>query len=323
MKTTDKLMTGILCLAFMAASPVSLLAKEESSAVQIVTEAVPDDARALARSAMETYLLSYVKDPDPAGISQVLKKISLGDGFSLYNREEDGTFSTNGFYYFPVCYENDVLFLVDVFQADGQWAANAMETPSWLTDLEGTPGCYRIYISRRPEGILPQTAQKLDSDSLDPSLNTAQIYPVSARCNASLYRLYNPENGEHFYTEDYLEKESLRQAGWTYEGTGWVASLDGQPVYRLYNPNSGEHHYTLDENERTVLIQHGWKNEEIGFYSDSGQGVPVYRLFNPNARDAGSHMYTTSEAEADALKKSGWSFEGTGWYAELEGWPAY
>lgn len=319
---TKKLVTGIMAAAILAASPVSLLAKEGSSSVQIITEAVPEEAKAMARSAMENYLSFYIKNPNTANISQTLKKIALGNGFALYNKEADGQLSSDRFYYFPVYYEDEVLFLVDIFWSDGQWHSNGEETPAWLKDLEGKPGCYQIYVSRGTAVTVPQTAQKLDPAEVDPSLAAAQVYPSLAQPNASLYRLYNPNNGEHFYTEDYLEKESLRKNGWKDEGTGWVSPLDGQAVYRLYNPNSGEHHYTQDGNERTVLIQRGWKDEGTGFYSDLGKEIPVYRLFNPNAKDAGSHMYTTSKAEAAALEKRGWHFEGIGWYAELEGCPA-
>ena len=109
-----------------------------------------------------------------------------------------------------------------------------------------------------------------------------------------MYRLYNPNSGEHFYTANWNEKEMLSRVGWRYEGRGWIASLKGQDVYRMYNPNAGDHHYTLNANERDFLIKSGWKYEGVAWKS-SGQ-YPLYRLYNPNAR-AGSHHYTLSEAE--------------------------
>lgn len=62
-----------------------------------------------------------------------------------------------------------------------------------------------------------------------------------------LYRLYNPNSGEHFYTKTTGERDNLRKVGWHYEGVGWVAPSTGNPVYRLYNPNAGDHHYTLNK----------------------------------------------------------------------------
>ena len=46
-------------------------------------------------------------------------------------------------------------------------------------------------------------------------------------------RLYNPNSGEHFYTASPVEKVSLMDAGWNYEGIGWTAPADGNAVYRL------------------------------------------------------------------------------------------
>jgi len=129
-----------------------------------------------------------------------------------------------------------------------------------------------------------------------------------------MYRLYNPNSGEHFYTSSTEEKSVLVNAGWKYEGIGWTAPSDGDPVYRLYNANAGDHHYTLDKNEKDTLISYGWKDEGIGWYSDPDKTVPLYRQYNPNAK-AGSHNYTTSKEENDALVKLGWKAEGVGWYA--------
>lgn len=47
----------------------------------------------------------------------------------------------------------------------------------------------------------------------------------------SMYRLYNPNSGEHFYTKDAKEKKGLVDAGWKDEGTGWYAPASGSPVY--------------------------------------------------------------------------------------------
>ena len=127
-----------------------------------------------------------------------------------------------------------------------------------------------------------------------------------------IYRLYNPNSGEHFYTANWNEKEMLSRVGWRYEGRGWIASLKGQDVYRMYNPNAGDHHYTLNANERDFLIKSGWKYEGVAWKS-SGQ-YPLYRLYNPNAR-AGSHHYTLSEAEKVHLTHVGWRYEGISWYA--------
>lgn len=129
-----------------------------------------------------------------------------------------------------------------------------------------------------------------------------------------MYRLYNPNSGEHFYTANSGERNYLISLGWNNEGIGWIAPFSSNtPVYRLYNPNGGEHHYTVSSAERNNLISLGWNDEGIGWYSDDAQTTPLYRQYNPNAF-ANNHNYTTSLGENDWLVSIGWQAEGIGWY---------
>lgn len=133
-------------------------------------------------------------------------------------------------------------------------------------------------------------------------------------CNGqAMYRMYNPNSGEHFYTADGNERNHLISVGWNYEGIGWTAPISGDPIYRLYNPNAGDHHYTMSVAERDNLVRLGWRDEGISCYSDVNRTVPLYRAYNPNAK-AGSHNYTVSKAENDSLSRIGWSDEGIAWY---------
>ena len=142
----------------------------------------------------------------------------------------------------------------------------------------------------------------------------ASALPARAAGTTSMYRLYNPNSGEHFYTGNAKEKNYLASIGWKYEGVGWKApAKSNTPVYRLYNPNAGDHHYTMDPDEKNMLVRVGWNYEGIGWYSDEMKAVPLYRQYNPNAR-AGSHNYTTNKAENDHLVAIGWRGEGIAWY---------
>ena len=136
--------------------------------------------------------------------------------------------------------------------------------------------------------------------------------------SVSMYRLYNRWTGEHFYTSSTTERQACVDAGWTYEGVGWQAPEEGDPVYRLYNSyvEGGDHHYTMDAAERDALIKEGWTYEDVAWYSDGD--VPLYRQYNPFAT-TGTHNYTASEDENDALLKEGWKEEGIAWYAVDEG----
>ena len=128
-----------------------------------------------------------------------------------------------------------------------------------------------------------------------------------------MYRLYNPNTTEHFYTASYVERDYLIPLGWEYEGIGWYAPDSGDPVYRMYNPYSGDHHYTLGWDEVEYLEPLGWIYEGIGWNSDPNRTVPLYRAFNPYEQ-TGTHNYTASIEEQNHITSIGWIDEGIGWY---------
>ena len=130
-----------------------------------------------------------------------------------------------------------------------------------------------------------------------------------------MYRLYNPNSGEHFYTGSYPEIDTIVAAGWKNEGIAWIAPKKSKtPVYRLYNPNAGDHHFTASADEKNNLVNAGWKYEGIAWYSGTEEsGEPVFRLYNPNA-ESGAHHYTSSVAEKNHLTSIGWNYEGVAWF---------
>lgn len=128
-----------------------------------------------------------------------------------------------------------------------------------------------------------------------------------------MYRLYNPNSGEHFYTSSVAEKNNLVSVGWNFEGCAWDAPKTGVAVYRVYNPNAGDHHYTTNYAEVENLVSLGWNYEGIGWYSDTSETTALYRLYNPNAV-AGAHHFTYNAAERDNLVSAGWKYEGIAWY---------
>ena len=135
---------------------------------------------------------------------------------------------------------------------------------------------------------------------------------------SSMYRLYNPNSSEHFYTINHVEKSILAANGWKYEGVSWNTSNQGQPIYRVYHIPSGEHLYTTNGYEKASLVASGWRDEGIFGYSGNGNAVaPVYRLYNPNASQVASHLYTINGNERLQLIKKGWHDEGIAFYQEL------
>jgi len=132
-----------------------------------------------------------------------------------------------------------------------------------------------------------------------------------SKADSEVFRLYKPSSGEHLYTKNVSEANSLQNSGWNYEGVGWVAPDSGTQVFRLYNPNSSLHHYTSDTNERDSLIKAGWKYEQVAFHS--GGNLPVYRAYNPNS---GLHNFTSALGEQNSLVSVGWKNEGTAFYCK-------
>ena len=130
-----------------------------------------------------------------------------------------------------------------------------------------------------------------------------------------MYRMYNPNTGEHFYTGSMEERDNLIAVGWQYEGIGFTFPLTtGKPVHRLFQPSTGEHLYTMDEAEKDKLIAEGWNYEGIAFNSGFENEVPQYRLHNPNAT-VGAYHFTASQEEKDVLLAAGWEYQGIGWYS--------
>lgn len=154
---------------------------------------------------------------------------------------------------------------------------------------------------------------KLHKLGVSDAKGIANYYGLS-QIEGAVYRLYNPNSGDHHYTMDSNEYSTLGGIGWKQEGVAWISpESSSTPVYRLYNPNSGDHHYTVDSNEYATLPRHGWRKEGVAWYSDDAHGVTVYRLFNPNVT-VGTHHYTKDSNEYATLKALGWKQEGVAWY---------
>lgn len=324
MKTGSRIIAiGAVALCALAA-PAPLLAASADEEVRVLTAPVPDEAIRFARYSLDSFVQNYYVSQDPAVQAQAGSNVTLGNGFQIYRKHEDGPMTPADCIRFPVYHEGKILFFMDVGEDQGRWFAVAGNGPDntneGLNAMEGRPGTY--VMAYGPGQYTPFSINKVDpAFRIEENDETVLLFPAPDSRDKTAYRLYNPNSGEHFYTQDMAERESLAALGWKKEEAGWFSPLEGTPVYRLYNPNSGEHHYTMDPDERQALARIGWKDEGKAFASDDQKRVPVYRLFNPAASNAGSHHYTTNQNEARALIDAGWKDEGTGWFADLGGWP--
>ena len=173
-----------------------------------------------------------------------------------------------------------------------------------------TVGVYDATPAENPKPDDPGTTDPKPDDPGTTDPGAADSEPVATE---TMYRLYNPNSGEHFYTSSPVERQAVIDAGWNDEGVGWTAPTEGIKVYRLYNSFAGEHHYTTSEAERDMLVSVGWTWEEGGWFSDPNESVPLYRAYNPNAY-ANNHHYTLDWGEFQTLLGLGWQDEGVGWH---------
>ena len=160
-------------------------------------------------------------------------------------------------------------------------------------------------------------AQHAYDDNVDGICNVCSVHRenVETRQVTHMFRMYNPNTGEHFYTGSEVERENLVAVGWKYEGVGFTFPANtGAPVHRLFQPSTGEHLYTMSEEEKDMLMADGWNYEGIAFNSAYNTEAVQHRLHNPNAT-VGAYHFTFSEEEMQNLINAGWEYQGIGWYS--------
>ena len=235
---------------------------------------------------------------------------------------EDGNMEAYGFYNVIKNYIGKglpVLRFMNDANTGPNWAQTFMDTLYGLSGVRGIVWTNQEKIndgdwSQYDAANYPYTTDVTKYEASDVQWNE-QIKVNHASEAEELYRLYNPNSGEHFYTKRSTERDDLVRVGWRYESLGWTTPTEGMgaQVYRLYNPNAGDHHYTMDAGERDMLIGKGWRYEGVGWYSDKNKATAIYRAYNPNAK-AGAHHFTSNKEEKDYLVRLGWRDEKIGFY---------
>ncbi|MBE6922550.1 MAG: hypothetical protein E7465_05130 [Ruminococcaceae bacterium] len=154
-------------------------------------------------------------------------------------------------------------------------------------------------------------------DNVDGICNICSVHreTVETRQVVHMFRMFNPNTGEHFYTGSEVEKNNLLAVGWKYEGIGFTFPANtGAPVHRLFQPSTGEHLYTMDNAEKERLMADGWNYEGVAFNSAYDTEAVQHRLHNPNAT-VGAYHFTFSLEEKQNLINAGWEYQGIGWYS--------
>ena len=250
------------------------------------------------------------------------------------NRGYNGRISNSGlikdqdFFTFKIDVEREVSF---TFWHDGcdntdlaAWDINLynMNNGTLVSKIkESVKGGAAASVTSKTE-VLPAGTYYVEISPANVAVSRNSLYTITVNSkipSTLMYRLYNPNSGEHFWTGSETERDNLVKVGWTYEGPGWDApTKTGESVYRFYSAKYGDHHYTMRPEEIAALnASSEWKNEGVCWNSCPG-GRPMYRLYNPNAYAtgmSGAHHYTMSETERDNLVSIGWIYEGIGWYS--------
>ena len=119
-----------------------------------------------------------------------------------------------------------------------------------------------------------------------------------------VYRLFNANSGQHFYTANKEEHDILVTKGWNDEGIAWqVRPTTAKPIYRLFDKfGTGNHLFTSDAAIRDSYIAKGWADEGIAWYAEAANGRVVYKLTKDDYE-----LLTTSAAEKDVLATAGFT----------------
>ena len=205
-----------------------------------------------------------------------------------------------------------------------------IENPVDKTELADALKANKELAENEPEGdesLNPETygafkkayeaadAVNKDEDATQEAVDkaVADLKAAYADLDQIMYRVYNPNNGEHLFTANKKEYDHLSKIGWNGEDIAWIApkaSLEGATAMtRMYDKNSGEHHYTKNEKEIKALEDLGWTNEGKKWATAAKNENVIHRLYNPNETRAGRHHYTLNDKEKDHLDSIGWNWE--------------
>jgi hypothetical protein len=121
-----------------------------------------------------------------------------------------------------------------------------------------------------------------------------------------IHRMYNPNNGRHYYTAADNERDYLVTLGWRYEkdeGNIYTTQVTNSTViYRLYNRNSGVHLYTESAATKDAILTQFpgiWElhsNLGFGFISPASSTFPNVPEPERMAPGSGSGSGSTAAA---------------------------
>jgi hypothetical protein len=148
------------------------------------------------------------------------------------------------------------------------------------SDIRGST-VFRFFDSSA--GVHFYTASETERDFVNNNLDNyelegesyATVNPENLEDAAAIYRFFNPVTGEHLYTGNETERDSIinNLANFEFEDVAFYAfetNVENTiPVYRFYEPTIGVHFYTADEAERTFVTENlsNYNFEGIAYYA--------------------------------------------------------
>ncbi|KFI47917.1 InlB B-repeat-containing protein [Bifidobacterium biavatii] len=202
---------------------------------------------------------------------------------------------------------------------EGEDAYNKISTKLSNADKQFTNASYKAYEKVYDEYInASDKSVKEGKTQADATKAVKAAKEALVENTVKLYRVYNPNNGDHFFTTNASIQSSLVNLGWKAEGAPFkvakpYADKDGnylnlgELIYSAYNPNTGEH-LLVAKGEAEGLAKAGWTNEGVIFAVAQGSSSKsVYRVYNPNTNGP-AHVYV-GKAEGASLVKLGWKWD--------------
>jgi hypothetical protein len=201
------------------------------------------------------------------------------------------------------------------------WDGTSMATPH-VTGLVGLMlSINQNLLPQRIRELIETTADDLGTQGRDDDFGYGRINcerATSVLIGGTVFRWYNPANGDHFYCTD-PNGELAPQSGYQYEGAPFrlfaISTQNTVPFYRWYNPANGDHFYCTDPNGELAL-QSGYQPEgtigNIGSVALPG-AVALYRWYNPVS---GDHFYCT-DPSGELAPQSGYQSEGIAGYVMI------
>ena len=167
-------------------------------------------------------------------------------------------------------------------------AASCTVTASACPDEYGSTPVYVYYSTSLMDYLLTSSSEESEQLDFDywngtgtyeyyDTLGYAEDYPDAT--SVPVYRFWNKETCDHFYTMSEAEKDAVindfetGQDGYQFEGVAfYVPEYGCTPVYRFFDDETFTHLYTTDEYDKETMeedYQNGWGNwryEGVAWY---------------------------------------------------------